>query len=241
MMPSGATWHSLPTEDLLRTLQTGPAGLSPDEAARRLALNGPNQLQEAKPVRPLHILAAQFKGLIIWVLILAGGVAALLGEGVDSIAIFAIVLLNAIIGFAQEFKAEKSMAALKKLTAPRAKVWRDGRVISQAAAEIVVGDVLALEPGDLVAADGRLLKAASLKCVEAALTGEAEAVNKKAGVLPSKDVPLGDRTNMVFLGTSVATGTAAVVVVATAWTLNWGELPGFWKAPVKKIPPFKKN
>lgn len=229
-------------EDILRSLETSPGGLSSSEAARRLVNDGPNQLKEGAPVRPLQILAAQFKGLIIWVLISAGLVAGLLGEGVDSVAIFAIVLLNAVIGFVQEFQAEKSIAALKKLTAPRAKVWREGQVVAIAASEIVAGDVLALEPGDLVAADGYLLKSASLKCVESALTGEAEAVTKKVGVLHNKDVPLGDRTNMVFLGTSVATGTATVVVVATGMNTELGRIAGLLEsAAAEEETPLQKK
>ena len=115
-------------------------------------------------------------------------------------------MLNAVIGFYQEFNAEKSIAALKKMTAPHAKVRRDGEVTSIPAAEIVAGDIIELEAGDLVAADARLLEASSLKCIESALTGESDAVEKQPVTLDKDDVPLGDRENMVFMGTSVATG-----------------------------------
>src|SRR6185503_17852150 len=165
------------------------------KAAQRLAADGPNELKEGKHISPLQIFLGQFKSLIIWILIAAGVISGVLGEAVDAIAILAIVVLNAVIGFYQEFNAEKSIAALKKMTAPRAKVRRDGRVASIAASEIVTGDILELESGDLLAADARLLKASSLKCVESALTGESDAVEKRALTL-GDDLPLGDRENM---------------------------------------------
>ena len=150
----------------------------------------------------------------------------MLGEVVDAIAILAIVVLNAVIGFYQEFNAEKSIAALKKMTAPQAKVRRDGQVISIPASGIVAGDILALEAGDLVAADARLLEAASLKCIESTLTGESEAETKQPATLERDDVPLGDRENMVFMGTSIAAGTGQAVVVATAMNTELGRIAG---------------
>ena len=145
---------------------------------------------------------------------------------VDCIAILAIVVLNAAIGFYQEFKAEKSIAALKKLTAPQAKVLRDGQVSSIPASGIVDGDILVLEAGDLIASDARLLAAASLRCIESALTGESDAVAKQAVTLEQADVPLGDRENMVFMGTSVTAGTGRAVIVATAMNTELGRIAG---------------
>ena len=150
----------------------------------------------------------------------------MLGETVDAIAILAIVVLNACIGFYQEFNAEKSIAALKQMTAPRAKVKRDGQVSTISAAEIVAGDILMLEAGDLVAADARLHTAASLKCIESALTGESEAVTKQPAPLAPGDTPLGDRENMVFMGTGIAAGTGQAVVVATAMNTELGRIAG---------------
>ncbi len=169
---------------------------------------------------------AQFKSLIIWVLIAAAVISGLLGERMDAIAILAIVVLNAVIGFYQEFQAEKSIAALKKMTSPHATVRRGGQVTSIPASGVVAGDILTLEAGDLIAADARLLEAASLKCVEAALTGESQAVMKQVGTLEQRDVPLGDRTNMIFMGTSVAAGTGQAVVVATAMNTELGRIAG---------------
>ena len=147
-------------------------GLSAEEAARRLIAAGPNTLKQSKRIHPLRIFLAQFKSLFIWILIVAGAISGVLGEMLDAVAILAIVVLNAAIGFYQEFSAEKSIAALRKMTAPQAKVVRGGEIMVVPASGIVTGDVLALEAGDIVAADARLLSASSLKCVEAALTGE---------------------------------------------------------------------
>ncbi|MFA5985278.1 MAG: HAD-IC family P-type ATPase [Methylococcaceae bacterium] len=221
-----SAWHSLSAEETLSQLTSSAQGLSAQEAERRLAANGPNQLKEGKRISPLQIFLGQFKSLIVWILIVAGVISGVLGGVVDAIAILAIVVLNAVIGFYQEFKAEKSIAALKKMTAPQAKVRRDGHIISIAAANIVTGDILALEAGDLIAADARLLEAASLKCTEAALTGESTAVLKQPATLGQGHIPLGDRGNMVFMGTSVAAGTGQAVVVATAMQTELGGIAG---------------
>ena len=224
--PKGKAWHSQSAEEVLAQLASTSEGLSSHEAAQRLATNGLNELKEGKSISPLQIFLGQFKSLIIWILIAAGVISGLLGERVDAIAILAIVILNAVIGFYQEFKAEKSIAALKKLTAPRANVRRDGQVTSISASGIVAGDILVLEAGDLVAADARLLEAASLRCIESALTGESDAVTKQTATLEQGDVPLGDRENMVFMGTSVAAGTGQAVVVATAMNTELGRIAG---------------
>lgn len=228
--PKGKAWHSQSVEEALAQFGSATTGLSLQEAAQRLTANGPNELKEGKRVSPLQIFLGQFKSLIIWILIVAGAVSGLLGEGVDAIAIFAIVVLNAVIGFYQEFNAERSIAALKKMTAPQAKVRRDGQVTSIPASGIVAGDILVMEAGDLVAADARLLSAASLKCIESALTGESEAVTKQPATLEQGDIPLGDRENMVFMGTGVAAGTGQAVVVATAMNTELGRIAGLIEA-----------
>ena len=207
-------------------LASSVTGLSAREATQRLAADGPNELKEGAPISPLHMFLAQFKSLIIWILIAAAVISGLLGERIDALAILTIVILNAIIGFYQEFKAEKSIAALKQMTSPHATVRRDGQVTSIPASGVVTGDILALEAGDLIAADARLLEAASLKCIEAALTGESNAVTKQPDTLEQRDVPLGDRENMVFMGTSVAAGTGQAVVVATAMNTELGRIAG---------------
>ena len=225
-LPKEVTWQNQSAETVLTQLRSVPTGLTAHEAATRLAADGPNELQEGERISAWEIFLSQFKSLLIWVLIAAGIISGVMGQAVDAIAILAIVVLNAVIGFYQEFNAEKSIAALKQMTAPRAKVIRDGQVTLVPATEIVTGDILVLEAGDLIAADARLLETASLKCVEAALTGEAEAVTKQAAPLKHTIVPLGDRTNMVFMGTSVAAGTGQAVVVATAMKTELGRIAG---------------
>ena len=224
--PKVEAWHSKTAEAVLAHLTSTTAGLSAQEAARRLATDGRNELRAAKRFSPLRVFLDQFKSLIIWILIIAGVISAVAGEGVDAIAILAIVVINAVIGFYQEFNAEKSIAALRQMTAPQAKVRRDGQVSLVTATGIVTGDILVLEAGDLVAADARLLETASLKCIESALTGESETVTKQSATLKHINVPLGDRKNMVFMGTSVAAGTGQAVVVATAMKTELGRIAG---------------
>ncbi|MEQ1862170.1 MAG: cation-translocating P-type ATPase [Chthoniobacteraceae bacterium] len=221
-----AAWHQRSVEETVAALGVTTAGLSTADAARRLAEHGRNELTEGEAISPWAIFLGQFKNLIVWILIAAGVISGVLGEGVDAIAILAIVVLNAVIGFYQEYSAEKSIAALRKMTAPSAKVVRDGKVAVVPAAEVVPGDILELEAGDLVAADARVLEAASLRCVESALTGESEAVDKRATTLDRVDVPLGDRENMIFMGTSVAVGQGRAVIVGTAMDTEIGRIAG---------------
>jgi Ca2+-transporting ATPase len=222
-------WHSQTAEITLVQIDTTVHGLSSAEAERRLAADGPNVLQEGQRISALALFLAQFKNLIIWILLGAGALSGLLGELVDMFAIFAIVLLNSVIGFYQEYKAEKSIAALKKMTGPQAKVRRDDRVQLVPATDIVVGDILELEAGDLIAADARLLQAATLKCVESALTGESEAVIKQPHSVLPLNAPLGNRENMLFVGTNVATGTGVAAVVATAMNTELGHIASLIK------------
>ena len=222
--PKSKAWYNRSAEEVLVHLGSSMIGLSATEAAQRLAADGPNELRKGKRISALQMFLGQFKSLIIWILIAAGVISGVLGDAVDAFAILAIVVLNAVIGFYQELKAEKSIAALQKMTAPQAKVRRDGQINSIPASGIVAGDILTLEAGDLVAADARLLRAASLKCMESALTGESESVTKQPETLGQIDIPLGDRENMVFLGTSVAAGTGQAVVVATAMDTELGHI-----------------
>jgi Ca2+-transporting ATPase len=238
--PREKAWHSRSAEEVLSELGSRATGLSAEEAAQRLAAQGPNELVEGHRISPLKLFLSQFNSLMVWILIAAGVGSGALGEVVDSIAILAIVVLNAVIGFYQEFHAEKSIAALKRLTAPQAKVRRDGQVAIVPASGIVTGDILTLEAGDLIAADARILSAASLSCVESALTGESEAVAKQPAILPDVDIPLGDRENLLFMGTSVATGIGEAIVVATAMKTELGLIAGLIEEPKEDTPLQKK-
>ncbi len=217
-------WHALDGEAVLARLGVTRGGLGDAEVAERRARFGRNEIREAEPVRPLAILVAQFRSLLVALLVAAGIVSGALGEWIDTAAILAIVVLNAGIGFAQEWSAARSIAALRRMTAPRAKVRRAGKMRTVDAVEIVPGDVVLLEAGDLVAADLRLMDAASLRTVEAALTGESEPADKSAEAHPRADAALGDRANMAFLGTSVAAGCAEGVAVATGMGTELGRI-----------------
>ena len=229
-------WHTPGTAEVLALLGAKSGGLSGQEASTRLAAHGPNEIVQASGPSSVRLLLGQFKSLIVWVLVFAAIVSGIMGEAVDALAILTIVALNAVIGFWQELSAAKSIAALRRLAAPQAKVLRDGHVVAVGAAHVVPGDVLVLEAGDLVAADARLLTATSLSCVESALTGESVAVRKEAGFCGACDTPLGDRANMVFLGTSVATGTARAVVTATGMDTELGRIAGLIETGEESTP-----
>ena len=200
-----------------------PDGLTTEEAARGLAQHGRNEIKRGEAASPWAILALQFKSPVIWLLLGACIVSGALGERADAIAIGAIVVVNALVGFFQEYRAERAMLALRSMTAPRARVLRDGRSTMIAAAEIVPGDVLVLEAGDIVAADARLFEANRLTTNEAPLTGESASVEKStAPVAPG--APLAERHDCVFMGTSVANGTGRAEVSATGMCTELGNI-----------------
>lgn len=200
-------------------------GLSSDQAADLLRQYGHNELQEARGRSPLKVFLDQFKSFLIWVLIAAAIISGFLGEWVDALAIIAIVILNAILGFGQEYRAEKSLAALKKMAAPMARVIRDGELKQIPAREIVPGDLLELEAGDHVAADARVIyHTNNFTVLEAALTGESTPVFKTSVELEGEDIPLADRANMVYAGTSVSSGKARALVVATGMASELGQI-----------------
>jgi Ca2+-transporting ATPase len=217
-------WHAMPIDQVAAELGGSLIrGLAPSEAASRLEREGPNEIRKARRESPLIMFLRQFESVVIWVLIAAALVSVALGERVDGIAIIAIVILNATVGFVQEYRAEQAVAALSQLTAPRARVIRDGHSRVVPAAQIVRGDLLVLAEGDLVAADARLIEAAMLRINEAPLTGESEPVNKATGEHPA-ETPLADRKNTVFLGTSVVGGSGLAMVVAIAMDTEVGRI-----------------
>ena len=205
---------------------TDPAvGLSADEACRRLAAHGRNELLAKPGVTPWQILLGQFKEFIIWVLVAAAAVSGCLGEWVDALAIVGIVILNAVLGFIQEYRAEQSLAALKKLASPTSHVLRNGALAVVPSAELVPGDVIELESGDHVPADGRLIShTANFGVQEASLTGESAPVAKHNRPLDGAAVPLAERFNLVFMGTSVVSGRARAVVTVTGMRTELGRI-----------------
>nr|WP_104019174.1 cation-transporting P-type ATPase [Roseovarius nitratireducens] len=217
--------HDRTTESALDALGGTPAGLSRDEAARRLARHGPNRLPDPPGRGPLLRLLAQFHNVLIYVLIGAAAVTAALGHWVDTGVILAVVVVNAVIGFVQEGRAEQAMAAIREMLAPRAAVLRDGHRITVEASDLVPGDIVLVEAGDLVPADLRLIRANGLKAGEAILTGESVPVDKGCAPVDT-DAPLGDRTPMLFSGTLVAAGTGHGVVSETGGDTQIGRISG---------------
>ncbi|RDV83936.1 cation-translocating P-type ATPase [Ammonifex thiophilus] len=220
-----STWHSLPADEVLRKLASDRVhGLGTSEAQRRWQECGPNLLQEKPPKGPGRILWEQFTGAMVIVLLVAAVASIFLGEYRDALAILVIVALNAFLGFIQEYRAEKAMAALKKFAVPRERVLRDGRVQEIAAQELVPGDIFFLEAGDVVPADGRLLDTANLRVLEAILTGESVPVEKDSALTFPAGTPLGDRRNMVYKGTTVVFGRGVAVAVATGMRTELGRI-----------------
>ncbi len=219
-------WYRLSPPEVLEQLGTNPDGLTSEEAQNRLTQYGPNELAETGVKSPWRILAEQFTSILIVILVIAAVISAVLGDYEDAIAIMAIVLLNGALGFRQESKAEKTIGALRKMAAPVVRVRRDGEVREVRAAELVPGDIVLLEAGNVIPADCRLLFSASLRAEEAALTGESEPVEKTVEALPQEQVPLADRLNMVFMGTAATFGRGEAVVTATGMDTELGKIAG---------------
>ncbi len=218
-------WHALGAAPVCAALNVGAAaGLSASEAVHRLRQHGPNQLAERAPRHLARRLLDQFSDFMIVVLIVAGVIAGLIGEPQDTIAIVVIVLLNGLIGFMQELRADRAMAALRRLAAVYAQVWRDGDRMQVASAELVPGDIVGLEAGNVVAADLRLLGSAQLRIDESALTGESVPVDKDGARVLDGDADVADRINMAYKGTTVTHGRAHGVVVATGMTTELGKI-----------------
>ncbi|RLS81773.1 MAG: hypothetical protein DWI04_05895, partial [Planctomycetota bacterium] len=220
-------WHTLPLDDIVQRLATDSLrGLSAEDAVRRLVADGPNTLQEPTTVPWWRTFLAQFRELVIWILIAAAVIAGAMGDWADTAAIVAIVLVNAVIGFLQEDRAQRALAALRGMTTPLARVVRDGAPRSIPARELVAGDRIEIEAGDHVPADARLVEAFSLTAQESALTGESLPVEKRVGGAQPGGTPLGDRDSLLHAGTVVATGSGAAIVVATGMATEIGRIAG---------------
>ncbi|MBN3911377.1 MAG: cation-translocating P-type ATPase [Nostoc sp. NMS1] len=256
-LPEGAAvWHSLEVDKALDLLDSNAdSGLTPQEIEQRLQKYGPNELEETAGRSAWEILLDQFKNIMLLMLI---GVALISGfldlmalrEGrlkpgevpfKDTIAILAIVILNGILGYVQESRAEKALAALKKMTSPLVRVIRDTRLVEIAAKELVPGDVMLLEAGMQIAADGRLIEQSNLQVRESALTGEAEAVNKQASLKLPEDTSLGDRLNVVYQGTEVVQGRGKVLVTNTGMTTELGKIAAMLQAVESEPTPLQQR
>ena len=217
------------------------SGLSTEEAHRRLAQQGANEILPISPASPWAILLQQFKNALIIILLCAIVLSALLGHAIEASAIAVIVLFAAALGFYQEYRAERALEALRQLSAPSAVVLRDGREQSIPAREVVTGDIFFLRTGDKIPADGRLVDAVNLKCDEAVLTGESMPVEKQTAALESDKVAIADRTNMVYAGTAVNYGRGRAVVVATAMKTEFGQIAESLQTLETVRTPLQKN
>ncbi|NPV87234.1 MAG: cation-translocating P-type ATPase [Anaerolineae bacterium] len=216
-------WHALSAEETLQKLNTTPqSGLTSEEAKKRLEIYGYNQLVEKPRPGFFQLLIGQLNNFIVILLIVAAIVSAILGDTVEAIAIISIVILNAILGVVQESRAEEALAALKRMAAPDAQVLRDGRRVSIPARELVPGDIVFLEAGNFIPADVRLLEAVNLRVDEAALTGESVPVQKNASLLLEDDIPIGDRKNAAYMGTTATYGRGVGVVANTGMRTQLG-------------------
>ena len=225
------------TDEVLSKLDSDQKGISSTQAKERLSQHGPNQLESPTKPSPLKIFIGKFKDYMVLVLIFAAIISFIAGETTNAYVILGIVVLVAIIGFVQEYKAEKAMEALREMVAPEADVIRDGQMSTIPAADLVPGDVVFLEAGDKVPADGRILEVTSLQVIESSLTGESMPVEKLAQTLP-EDIALADRKNMVFMGTIISQGNCRAIVTATGLGTELGRISGLMKQEQAE-PPLK--
>ncbi|GGL90637.1 magnesium-transporting ATPase [Deinococcus aerolatus] len=234
-------WHALTAADVLARLGSAKGtGLDESVAAGRLEREGPNTLPDPEVTSPWRILAGQFTDTLVLLLLAAAAVSLALGERAEVIAILVIVVLNAGLGFMQEYRAERAVAALRQLAVPVVRVRRGGRTRELPASALVSGDVALLEAGNLVPADGRVIESAGLQLQEAALTGESWPVAKAAGILGSA-TPLAERLNMVYLGTAVSAGRGVMVVTGTGVRSELGRLAGALAAAVRPPTPLQRR
>ena len=195
-------WHTLSVDDVYLHLESGPGGLTRAEAARRLEKYGPNEIEVARRISPWALLLEQFQNVLIIILLAATVISAFLGHAVEAVAIAVIVMFAVILGFVQEYRAERALEALRQMAAPTAIVRRDGQEMEVPARQLVPGDIISMRAGDKIPADARLIEAINLQIEEAALTGESVPVEKHTAALSLPDLTPGDCKNMAYAGTA---------------------------------------
>jgi len=233
-------WWSLQPGEVLTALNSSPTGLAQEEVIRRFSQFGPNELLEKEKISPWKIFFEQFKSVLIIILLIAIVLSAIVGDVKESVVIAIIVLMASGLGFLQEYRAERTIEALKRLAAPMASVLRDGREIEIPARELVPGDILILRTGNKVPADGRLLEVFNLKVDEASLTGESIPVEKMVEPLPPETNPA-DRRNMVFMGTTVVYGRGKAIVTATGMSTEFGRIASLLEKVKAEPTPLQVN
>jgi P-type Ca2+ transporter type 2C len=239
-MKDSINYHALDEENTLKVLKTTKKGLTNHEAEHRRQTYGLNELKAGKSISPIKIFLEQFASPLIWILLVALIVSIILGEVTDAIVIAIIVILNSILGFVQEFRAEKAIEALKKMASPKAKVIRDGKEIRIESKYLVPGDIIILETGDKIPADARLLEVHSLHSQEAPLTGESQPITKITEKLTEKTV-LAERKNMVYASTIISQGRAIAIITATGMNTEVGKIAKLIKEAHEKLTPLQKK
>ncbi len=233
-------WHSKTTEEALFELNVTSKGLTSQQAQELLTKYGPNELKKEKGKSPLKLLLGQFTDILMIILLIATGLSFVAGEPTDAIIILAIIVASATLGFTQEYRSEKAVEALKKMTSPTASVLRDGKEVRIPATGLVPGDIILLYTGDKIPADGRLVEAFTMKTDEAPLTGESSAVNKSTLQLPEQ-TQLNDRKNMVFTGTVVVYGRGKAVVTTSGMNTEFGKIAQMVQAAPQEKTPLEKR
>ena len=233
-------WHSKTAEEGLSELRVTPNGLTNQDAQQRLKEYGPNEIKKEKRTFPLKLLLSQFTDVLMIILLIATGLSIAVGEVTDAIIIIAIVIASATLGFTQEYRSEKAVEALKRMTAPTANVLRDGKEAKIPANQLVPGDIIFLYTGDKVPADARLLEVSTMKTDEAPLTGESSPVNKFTLPLPEQ-TPLNDRRNLVFSGTVIVYGRGKAVVTSTGMNTEFGKIAELVQAAPQEQTPLEKR
>ena len=232
-------YFSTPYEEVLKEFNVSKSGLEDKQVSSNTEKFGLNQLTEKKKQTVLQVFLSQFKDLLVLILIVAAIISAITGSLESTLVIFAVIILNAILGTVQHFKAEQSLDSLKALSSPSAKVYRNGKKLEIPSKELVPGDILILEAGDMISADGRIIENFSLQVNESSLTGESESVNKFVDVIEEEDIALGDQKNMVFSGSLVTYGRALVVVTGTGMNTEIGKIANLMEETQEKQTPLQ--
>ncbi|MDU1855588.1 MAG: HAD-IC family P-type ATPase, partial [Clostridium baratii] len=235
------TYFNKSISDVLDFFKTSKEGLTKEKVQESREKYGINALRETKKKSTFEVFLEQFKDLLVIILIIAGIISIATGNVESTIVIFAVIILNAILGTVQHVKAEQSLSSLKALSAPNAKVIRNGEKIEVTSKDVVPGDILVLEAGDLVVADGRIIESFSLQVNESSLTGESESVNKTSEIINSDEVALGDQKNMVFSSSLVTYGRALVVVTSTGMDTELGKIATLMEETKEKKTPLQKS
>ena len=227
-------WHSLRRDEVLKVLGSRPSGLSVTEVRARFRQYGPNKLEGKKKVSPVLVFLRQFFSPLIYVLLAAALISFIMESYTDAGVVLVVLLVNAVIGYVQETRAERAMEALIQMAAPRAQVQRDGKVMMLPARQIVPGDILLLETGDRVPADARLLEVSNLKVNEATLTGESMPVDKSTEPI-IETAPIAERKNLLYMGTIITYGRARAVTIGTGMSTEIGKIA----AAIQEVKPEK--